>query len=558
MQSVLARSSLLLDLQQLFGHLDQMLAPCCYNVPADILLSRCWGLILMQETNPSGALTDQQQLLLEEHVIHGLFHLDLDSGRMEAIEKALLTRAEQARAMRACDIFERIHWPKPQAQLQQALWEAPSGAGLALDDFYPYARQILGATAEEVIACVSLTLSSEGRQALTQVEGGKPRHWRLQLGKAAQKRCGQEAIDLQFDKARLYLFRTGVVILDLSWHYVGAVNPLPAAIVLEGNYLLSHGNHPSKSLSASEGVSPDVLDSHRLLDIAQSLLPKAWTEQAPLRPGRHLLYSLARTSTSYTEEALQELGIRLGHRQTRDYRPKLQPLESSVLQPFPYLCHVLAPEGAASIIATDPMASGFASNFVSGTGNNTYVPLYVASLHNHLWLLAQTEWLPMQRHNDKRQEVRNLEAVYERMVEFRRYFYFPMISQISLHNAFYERAQQVFKIAERQRFLEQTTRDIAELLKTRRTRWIGRISGAVAGFLVSNQLLDILSHGGVPWSVPDTRVWMVVTAHASPEVIESLVQLVERWDLIVLLGSIAGAFLGYWAAWYFDRNPKAE
>ena len=40
--------------------------------------------------------------------------------------------------------------------------------------------------------------------------------------------------------------------------------------------------------------------------------------------------------------------------------------------------------------------------------------------------------------------------------------------------------------------------------------------------------------------------------------LEALVRLVERWDLIVLLGSIAGAFLGYWAAWYFDRNPKAE
>lgn len=110
---------------------------------------------------------------------------------------------------------------------------SPSGEGKALDDFYPYARQILGAKAEETTACVSLTLSNEGK-ALTQVKGGKPRHWRLHLGKAAQERGGRDVIDLQFDKARLYLFRTGVVILDLSWRHVEDGDVLPASVVLEG------------------------------------------------------------------------------------------------------------------------------------------------------------------------------------------------------------------------------------------------------------------------------------------------------------------------------------
>ncbi|HOI67038.1 MAG TPA: hypothetical protein PLD03_10575 [Thiomonas arsenitoxydans] len=511
----------------------------------------------MLQANPPSADAAPPSLFLADHAIHGLFHLDLDSGRIEGVDKALHMRAEQARAMRAGDLPARIHLPNPQAQSQQSLWEAPSGKGMALDDFYPYARQILGAKAEQTTVCVSLTLSSEGKQALTQVKGGKPRHWRLRLGKAAQERCGRDLIDLQFDKARLYLFRTGVVILDLRWRYVQDGDVLPASVVLEGNYLLSHGNLQGKTPTASDG-DPEPLDAHRLLEIAQALLPEEWTEQAPLQPGRRLLYSLARTQGSASEEAILELGIRLSHRQTSDYRPKPQPLESSVLQPFPYLCHVLAPEGTASVIATDPTASDFANNFVCGTGANTYVPLFVSSLHNHLWLLGQTEWLPAQRHGDKRHEVHDLEEVYERTVEFRRYFYFPMISQISLHNAFYERSQQVFKIAERQRFLEQTTHDIAELLKARRTKWIGRISGAVAGFLVSHELLDIVSQSGLPGSMPNLRVWLVETAHASPTVIESLVRLVERWDLIVFFGSLAGALLGYWAAWYFDKSPKAE
>ena len=517
----------------------------------------------MPEANQPNAHAVPTDVLLADHAIHGLFHLDLDTERIEVVEAALQQRAEQARAMSASDLPARLHLPHPPAPLQQSLWEPPSGKGMALDDFYPYARQILGAKAEEATVCVSLTLSSAGRQALTQVKGGKPRPWRLHLGRAAQERCGQDAIDLQFDKARLFLFRTGVVILDLRWHYrpagADAGDGLPSGLVLEGNYLLAHahGNDQSKPQAASESA-PAPLDAHRLLQIAQALLPAQWTERAPLQTSRRLLYSLARTHGSVAEDTLVELGIRLSHRQTRDYRPRLQPLESSVLQPFPSLCHVLAPEGTASIVATDPMASDFARNFVCGTGANTYVPLFVASLHNHLWLLAQTEWLPAQHHGGKRHEVHDLEEVYERTVEFRRYFYFPMISQISLHNAFYERSQHVFKITERQRFLEQTTHDIAELLKARRTKWIGRISGAVAGFLVSHELLDIVSQSGLPGAMPNLRVWFVETAHASPATLEALVRLVERWDLGMFLGSLAGALLGYWAAWFFDQSPKTE
>lgn len=523
----------------------------------------------------------QPALLLADHAIHGLFHLDLDFRSIEKVEDTLREQVAQVQAIRAGELPARLHLSKPQPGLQQALWEPLNGKGMAVDDFYPYARQILGAKADEATVCISLRLrKGEGVQALTQFHGGKPRLWRIRLGEAAQQRCGRDAIDLQFDNARLFLFRTGVVILDLSWHYSAKGGTLPADVVLEGNYLLSHGNHPAKAPAASED-GPAPLDPMRLLEVAQALLPESWTQTAPLQPNRLLLHSVASVVDCADEAALLELGIRLSHRQTSDYRPNSRPLESCVLQPFPYLCHVLAPEGAASVIltdtlnpdekvsdgaerkparavATDKAGSRFFENFVAGSGTNTYVPLFVASLHNHLWLLAQTEWLPARRQGGKRHEIHDLEEVYERTVEFRRFFYFPMISQISVHNAFFERSQDVFKIAERQRFLEQTTHDIAELLKARRTKWIGRISGAVAGFLVSHELLDIVSRSGLKGTMPGLRVWLAETAHASPAVIEPMVRLVERWDLIVFLGSLAGGLLGYWAAWYFDKSPKAD
>lgn len=355
----------------------------------------------------------------------------------------------------------------------------------------------------------------------------------------------------------MFLFRTGVAILDLSWHYIGESEELPAQVVLEGNYLLSHGNHPTKSSVAAED-GPAPLDAHRLLVVVRALLPDTWTGADALLPDRLQLYSLVRVQRDIDEGALLQLGIRLSHRQTSDYRPKSWPPGSHVLQPFSYLCHVLAPEGAASVIASDEIVSGFSRSFVPGIGANTYVPMFVASLHNHLWLLAQTEWLPARVQEGKRHQIQNLEEVYERAVEFRRFFYFPMVSRISLHNAFYECCEKVFKIIERQRFLEQTTRDIAELLKTRRNKWIGRISGAAAGFLVGHELLGIVSQSGLPYTMPNLRVWLTETAHASPATIQSLARLVERWDLLLFLGSLLGAVFGYWLAWNFDKSPRSE
>jgi len=547
----------------------------------------------MSDTDQLHKASAQPLFLLDDHAIHGLFHLDLEFGSIEKVEATLHRHAKQAQAMSAADLPKRLQLSWQQPDKEADLWVPFSGKGMALDDFYPYARQILGTDGmgnhakdakdakedtedTEDKVCVSLRLSKEGRRILSKSQDEKlqlkSRLWGLYLQKAARERCGRDEIDLQFCNARLFLFRTGVAILDLSWHYIATGDGLPALVVLEGNYFLSHANqraekddtHPNGNQRARDDVTtpppPPPLTALRLIEVAKALLPQTWAQKAGLQPHRLLMYSLARVQGRADEETLLELGIRFSHRQTSDYRPKSRLLESSVLQPFPYLCHVLAPEGAASVIATEEdAASGFFKDFIPGTGANTYVPLFVASLHNHLWLLAQTEWLPATRsQKDKRHEIHDLEDVYERTVEFRRYFYFPMISQISLHNAFYERSQEVFKIAQRQRFLEQTTHDIAELLKARRTKWIGRISGAVAGFLVGHELLDIVSQSGLPGSIPDLRVWLAETAHASPAVIEPLVRLVEHWDLVVFLGSLAGGVLGYWLAWYFDKAPKSE
>ncbi|MBU2732458.1 hypothetical protein [Acidithiobacillus ferridurans] len=121
------------------------------------------------------------------------------------------------------------------------------------------------------------------------------------------------------------------------------------------------------------------------------------------------------------------------------------------------------------------------------------------------------------------------------MVEFRRFFYFPLISQLTVHNEYYWHSQEVLRIKERHNFLEQTTHDIAELLKARRVKWISRISGAIAGFLVTHEILELVSLSGLPGTVPNLRIWLTETAHASPQAISVLNSLVEHWDMACLL-----------------------
>jgi len=322
-----------------------------------------------------------------EHAIHGLFHLHLDFGAGNVADDRLRACAAQAQGFQVGDLVERLGLSNPPQVGPQATWEASEGKGMALDDFYPYARQIMGGRAEDATVCIHLALSSPGTQTLTQIKGGKPRYWRLRLGKAAQARCGTETIDLQFDSARLFLFRTGVVILDLCWHYRSDQDGLPESVVLEGNYLLSHGNYPGKTPeSAADDCAP--MDAHRLVEIAQALLPQEWVKQAPLQSSRLLLYSVARVRGDISEPSLRMLGVRLSHRQTIDYTPRPQLVDANMLHPFPYLTHVLAPEGAASVITGQSAASGFFDNFVRASGAKTYVPLFVASLHSHLWLLS--------------------------------------------------------------------------------------------------------------------------------------------------------------------------
>ena len=488
------------------------------------------------------------------HQIHGLFPFVFSDARnhRDILEKArdnvLSWTAESLSLTQTTQILSAGN-----AAPDQPVWQTYPGKGVAIDDLYPFAQQILGGAAENFpLLCAPFDLAQSA--LLSQRKGGKPRLWTLSLSASAQKRCGRESLTVQVDRTRLYLFRTGIGILDLSWHYQGATQTTE---ILEGNYALSHGQYQR----AAKGADPSentAMDPDTLRFLAKKLVGPLLKDSEPMKSERRALYSIVQIP----EDDLQYLDLlttHLSHRQSTDYVPSLDMIQSTVWCPFPYLCHGASLEGGASVMRNIASASDFGKNFVAGTGANTYLPLAIASLHSHFWLLNRTQWIPARRCRDgSRAEKEGVEEIFAMTVEYRRYFHYPIVSQISLHNRFYRLWQEALQIPERIRFQEQTAKDVAELLSNQRARWIGRISGSVGGFLLTHELLEALSTSGLSFAMPDMRVWFVETANKPLPVLQPMVELVEHWELIIFLGSLLGGLLGLWLTWNFETSLKKD
>ena len=106
-------------------------------------------------------------------------------------------------------------------------------------------RQILGKQDDDAGVCRSFVLNTP---LLSRFKNDRNRVQKrlltITLGEAAARRCGLASVGVCIDSARLFAFRTGIAILDLSWHYE-VEGDLPIGCVLEGNYFLSHDNHTS-------------------------------------------------------------------------------------------------------------------------------------------------------------------------------------------------------------------------------------------------------------------------------------------------------------------------
>jgi hypothetical protein len=497
-----------------------------------------------QASSPNAAVS--------QHLIHGFFPFAFARNGTNADPEAALDLWQiKALSLSVRDVSTRLGWtPEDARSLEQPVWtRQEAGKGLALGDFYPHVRQVMSMQpGQEAGPCRLLRLDTT---LLSRHRGedkhGHKRALTIDLRQAAAQRCGRTSLNVVIDGARLFAFSTGIAILDLYWHYEvdGELSP---DVLLEGNYFLSHDNHRHAD-AVAVAADKNAIDSDVLQRIAEALFPSEQASTSTLHLHRRIIYSTVLLDRAVSEKRLRVLTTRLSHRQTSDYEPSADMQEGALWQPFSYLCHASVPEGGASVIVDIDQRSSFVRNFVGASALNTYLPLFVLTLHSHLWLITQTEWIPA-RHKraGSLAESRNLDSVYEETVLFRRYFHFPLVSQIGLHNTFYQHWQDALRIPERLKFVEETARDVAELVRSRRLRFIERWSGAGAGLLLAHQLLDFLSTSnlpGLPDWYPDARVWPFEN-NKQADTLKHYALSATHWDIAIFLGSLAGAVAGYY------------
>ena len=458
----------------------------------------------------------------------------------------------------------------PPKEVESPIWKLkPSEEKVSLNDFFPHIRQILGEKGKPNLAMV---FEMANPHMLSQIKGGKKRIWEFGLEKAATQRTGLKKITLMINGARFYLFRTRIGILDLHWQYLNSNEDQCVGLsiddVLEGNYHLSHDNHATME---SESKGPRILR-----ELAEVLLPEIDGIKPNTHSSRRILYSFINyrlrsqeipenikekddSNRKSNKEELRIFALRLSHRQTKSYNPKGFYFKKKIFHPFPYLIHASGIEGGATIVLTRECDPEVLRNFIDDKGKNTYLPLFISAMHSHFWLLNQSQWLPERLSSkDSRSEKLKFAALYESVVEYQRYFYPALVSQVSVHNQFHEHWQKVLKIKERLENIKKTSQITVSLIQERRTQWIAIVSGAVGGFLVGREILEAISYNGYWENILPLKEWIVRYPHMSSQVQEMYLNRIKIWERFEIIGSFMLALLGGLLAWIYGKSMEKD
>ena len=498
--------------------------------------------------------------------------------------------------------FLKIYYPDTALKENSPLWRKSEPG--EWQDFYSNVRQILGKPNKPTI-CLSFELAD--KTLLSQLKGGKPRIIPISLNQAAKKRSGIDLIYFQIDNAKLYLFRTGVAILDISWHYCSYkkydlnaketkeskdlkvasetkketdennhIKNKPDSedlkiedggifinALLEGNYFLSHNNenppnNPNNNTKTDFDSVKEPVDKDFIQNLSKYLIPDIGIDRYEPYSHRIIIYTLANIEdNNKTLEDKLLISSRLSRRWTSDYTPNIESINKNYLSPFPYIMHLPSLEGGATTVYINNESPEVVKNFINNQANNTYIPIYIAALHSHFWLLNKTQIIPTRNFGkDSKEEKKYFANLLESVIEFKRFFHNILISQISIHNDFYNLLQTKFKINERLNALEDITSKNTQIISERRIKWIAPISGAIGGMILTKEILDIFANNGIFYKKPTLKEILFNIQNHNLNAIEPLMQLSHNWDIIIFTGSLIGGALGLVLAWYFDASIK--
>jgi hypothetical protein len=338
---------------------------------------------------------------------------------------------------------ERAATTKGAPHGRQPVWEWVPEGGLAFsDDFHPAVFKVLGdeAAADKRrvpalrLGTIGLNLLNGAYLAPPSPESApgapKPsaRGYRLDLSKGAQRRLGRPpategtetpGIKIELLGATVLLpSNFGIIVFELAIRD-GAIS---ADLVQEALHLLTNRNRRDAcGLAGPDEATVKI----SIADLMGAVCPKrhcafeSWN-----RLYTYTAVTLPRFETD--SGAARRLAFKLARHYTADYQPGEDQIAAAIYQPFVPVIHAFSLEGAATVVdgGTDFMAEQFGARI-----RQSYLPLAILAYHEHAYLIDMT--------HDDRQKTSS--AVIGRFLDYRRRYRLPLVSDLEMHNAAYDR-----------------------------------------------------------------------------------------------------------------------
>lgn len=442
-------------------------------------------------------------------------------------------------------------------------------ANQALTDLQPVFKQVIGAvdtdSRPEHHNCKAYTFNPSKFLGV-QNNPGEPRYYTVPLksGELWANICDPS----------LYIFLSGVGLLVIPIRYEQPqMMHAEADDLLNGNYLLTHPNvrHENRAAIQASASKLTALTAIRMADLARALLPKYVSKE--IRASRYFVYSALRVAPESFAAVGDDrlLAHRLANRQNANYQPVPEHIGTHLIQNSTQIMHVAALEGGCTLIIAGESSKQFYKGFIGNQCANTYLPLLISELHCHYWLLSQTDSLSSPRMSDSIGNERlRLERLSQRLLNFRRYFSYPLPSKLTPHNEYHELWQRALNIDKLSNFLTNTANEATEVLRYEHLKIIRYASAGVTGLVVTQQLMTVIRDKQLDniylWQrrlyadrVDAIEATKTGTSYPILEKIDaeiaSTVELANKWEDYYFFGSLFGLVLGIMAARFMRLKP---
>ena len=173
---------------------------------------------------------------------------------------------------------------------------------------------------------------------------------------------------------------------------------------------------------------------------------------------RFFTYVYATRPAGTDPDALSDAAWRLSRHYSARYSVEPGWPGTELYAPFPDIRHALSLEGAATVASE---ASDFVANGgLLGRFGNCYLPLATLAYHEHAYLLdIAQEAARVPFGNDAAAQAQGLRQMTDRFLRFRLRYRLPLASDITMHNAFYEKMRRALQLEALETKLAQ---DVAE------------------------------------------------------------------------------------------------